>query len=93
MVANIEVPQTTDAAHASSWSDFSRPVWDFAQVLRAADLMPSDEDEYWGKPHKWDPEHQLWDAAGCPCEPDGGEPMSLGWRRFLDAVTQREASQ
>ena len=34
------------------WSDFTRPVFDFACVLRDADLMPDDEDEYWEKPRK-----------------------------------------
>lgn len=89
---NIEVSQTTDEAHGHFWSEFSRPVWDFAQVLRAADLMPFNEDEYWEEPHKWDPEHQLWVDAGCPREPDSGCPISLGWQRFLRDVAERGAA-
>ncbi|MDA0250742.1 MAG: hypothetical protein O2892_07785 [Actinomycetota bacterium] len=66
------------------WSDFSLPVFDFACILRAADLMPANEDEYWEKPWKWDPEHQAWIAAGEPAPPDAaGAPAALAWRRFL----------
>lgn len=32
------------------WSDFSLPVYDFARILRAAELMPDDEDDYWKSP-------------------------------------------
>jgi hypothetical protein len=66
-----------------TWSDFSLPVFDFAQILRAAGLMPSDEDEYWEKPWKWDPERQAWVAAGEPSPPAPTAPQSLAWRRFL----------
>ncbi|MFV8233988.1 hypothetical protein [Mycolicibacterium fortuitum] len=68
------------------WSDFSRPVFDFAVVLRDAEVMPYDEDEYWDKPHKWDREHQLWLDAGSPSCPDPGEPPTLSWQRFLRSV-------
>ena len=69
------------------WSDFSLPVYDFARILRAADLMPDDEDEYWEKPWKWDAEHQAWIAAGEPAPPEQAEaPASLAWRRFLRAA-------
>ncbi|SUA31457.1 Uncharacterised protein [Mycolicibacterium fortuitum] len=92
MIANTKVPQTMDVLHDHTWSDRSRPVWDFAQVLRAADLMPLDEDEYWEEPHKWDREHQLWHATGRPHQPPFDGPISLEWNRFLHAATQCEAS-
>ena len=70
------------------WSDLSGPVFEFARVLRAADLMPDDEDEYWSGPHKWDPEHQLWIAAGQPQPPASATPL-LAWERFVRACQQR----
>lgn len=71
------------------WSDLSRPVYDFAVVLRDAEVMPDDEDEYWEKPRKWDAEHQLWIDAGSPSCPDVGDPPSVGWQRFLRALSAR----
>lgn len=71
-----------------AWSDFSRPVFDFAAVLRAADLMPDDELEYWEKPRKWGRQHQLWVDAGEPRGPDGDAPTSLAWQRFLRAIAE-----
>lgn len=68
-----------------TWSDFSGPVFTFARVLRAAALMPDDEDEYWGGPHKWEPEHQLWIAAGQPEPPAPATPL-LAWERFVRSV-------
>ena len=55
---------SADEASAHRWSEFSHPVFNFACVLRAADLMPDDENEYWEKPQKWDREHRLWTEAG-----------------------------
>lgn len=84
MPANWPPPQRDELpARGWVWSDFSVPVYDFAQILRAADLMPDDEDEYWEKPWKWNDEHQGWIAAGEPCPPRLGEPETLTWRRFL----------
>lgn len=74
-----------------AWSDFSRLVFEFAGVLRAADLMPDDEDEYWEKPWHWGREHQLWVDAGEPRSTYGSEPASLEWERFVRATTETEA--
>jgi len=73
-----------------TWSDFSRTVFDFACVLRDAELMPDDEDEYWEKPWHWEREHQLWLDAGKPSSPELGEPASLAWERFVRAATRTE---
>lgn len=69
------------------WSDLSGPVYTFAVVLREADLMPDDEDEYWEKPRKWDPEHRLWVELGEPRSPEPGEPTSLAWEKFVREAT------
>lgn len=74
-----------------AWSDLSRSVFTFARALRAADLMPDDEDEYWEQPCKWDREHQLWVDAGEPSSPDKGAPASLAWERFARAATTANA--
>lgn len=91
MTANWPPPSPSELpAGGWTWSDFSLPVFDFARILRAADLMPADEDEYWEKPWKWDPEHQAWIDAGEPAPPEHtGAPASLAWRRFLRAATER----
>ncbi|NTY62133.1 hypothetical protein [Mycolicibacterium sphagni] len=70
-----------------TWSDLSRSVFAFARALRAAELMPDDEDEYWEQPWKWNREHQLWVDAGEPASPDHGAPASLAWERFSRAAT------
>jgi hypothetical protein len=68
-----------------AWSDFSGPVFAFACVLRAADLMPDDEDEFWEKPWRWDHIHLLWFQAGQPAG-GGGAAASLAWERFVRAA-------
>ena len=53
MMTNWPPPDDIDLPKDGwAWSDFTRPVFDFACVLRDADLMPDDEDEYWEKPRK-----------------------------------------
>ena len=84
MMTNWTPPDDIDLL----WSDFSRPVFDFACVLRDADLMPDDEDEYWEAPRKWDREHHLWVDAGEPTSPDDGSPASLAWERFVREATE-----
>ena len=64
-------------------------VYGFMVVLRAADLSPLDEDEYWERPWKWDREYRHWIAAGRPDAPDlvaevtGRAVASLAWERFV----------
>jgi len=70
------------------WHVYSRPVFEFALVLRDADDMPFDEDEYWEKPWHWEPVHQLWIDAGSPHCPGAGNPPSLAWERFLRGVAE-----
>lgn len=70
------------------WHVYSRPVFKFALVLRDADDMPFDEDEYWEKPWHWEPVHQLWIDAGSPHCPGAGNPPSLAWERFLRGVAE-----
>jgi len=41
-------------------------VWNFARILRAAGLMPPDENEYFERPWKWDREYSIWRSRGCP---------------------------
>jgi hypothetical protein len=77
---------SADEASAHRWSEFSHPVFNFACVLRAADLMPDDEND-WEKPQKWDREHRLWTEAGEPANPSVGAPAPLAWERFLRAAT------
>jgi len=45
-------------------------LFNFAVVLRAAGLMPRDEDEYFERPWKWDPEYRAWIAHGQPSPED-----------------------
>lgn len=73
---------------STPWFVYSGPVFEFAGVLRDADIMPYDEDEYWAKPHHWDDEHSLWIDAGSPRCPEAGEPPSLGWQRFIRATEE-----
>ena len=68
------------------WHVYSRQVFEFAVVLRDADDMPDDEDEYWEKPWRFEPVHLLWVEAGSPRCPSDGGPPSLGWQRFLRSV-------
>ena len=63
-----------------NWADLSAEVFRFALALRHAGMMPDDEDEYWERPHKWEPEHARWVAAG---EPRPGGPDDLAWERFV----------
>jgi hypothetical protein len=58
-------------------------VFSFGMVLRAADLLPLNEDGYWEKPWKWEPEYQAWIAAGSPEAPEGGEEESPAWADFV----------
>lgn len=83
--------EPSPATEPASWNNFSRPVFEFALVLRAADLMPDDEDEYWERPHKWEPEHELWTQVGAPSRPEAGQPPSLAWQRFLRNSRQNQA--
>ena len=67
-----------------NWADLSAEVFRFALALRGAGLMPDDEDEYWERPHKWEPEHARWVAAGGPPPPENpGAPQELAWERFV----------
>ena len=71
-------------------ADADRPaitrVFEFAIVLRAAQAMPPNEDEYFERPWKWQPEFCAWVAAGKPFIPDPADPPSLGWKRFRNAL-------
>lgn len=73
-------------------------LFDFAEVLRAADLMPPDEDEYFERPWKWDGEYQAWIESGSPPIPDliaeatGRSPVSLPWERFVRTCRERYGS-
>lgn len=68
-------------------------LFDFALVLRAADAMSSDEDEYWERPWKWANEYALWVEAGSPAAPETGDPVSLSWGRFLRALANEETGR
>lgn len=57
-------------------------VFLFAEVLRAADLMSPDEDEYFERPWKWQPEYAAWCRAGKPMPPEDLTP-DLSWERFV----------
>lgn len=85
MTAHWPPPETLEELPTGgwAWSDFSLPVFDFARVLRAANLMPHDEDQYWEKPWKWDTVREAWIASGEPSPPAPTAPPSLAWRRFL----------
>lgn len=74
-------------ANGWAWSDFSRPVFEFANILREAELMPDDEDEYWEKPRKWSNAHQIWIAAHKPTPPQDNTAPSLPWERFVRGAT------
>lgn len=56
-------------------------LFDFLLILRAAMSSPSNEDEYWEKPWKWDREYQMWLEHGQP-EPEDEAPFS----RFTEQV-------
>lgn len=74
----------------AAWFVYSRPVYEFAVALRAADVMPLDEDEYWEKPHKWDLEHKSWVESGSPRCPEPGDPPSVSWQRFVRSVAEKD---
>jgi len=62
-------------------------VFGFACVLRAAGLMPPDEDEYFERPWKWGREYVAWQEAGKPEIPDpASDTTDLAWERFVRAV-------
>lgn len=64
-------------------------VFEFALILRQAGLMPPDEDEYFERPWKWQPEYEAWLSAGYPACPDGLVPINqrtlarMRWERFV----------
>lgn len=58
-------------------------VYTFGMILRAADLLPLNEDGYWEKPWKWEPEYQAWIAAGSPEAPEDGDEESPAWTDFV----------
>jgi hypothetical protein len=60
-------------------------VFTFAEILRAADLMPHDEDEYFERPWKWGREHQAWVAAGRPRPPEDDSTVGV-WEEFVVAA-------
>lgn len=66
-------------------------VFTFALVLRAADAMPPDEDEYFERPWKWDGEYQIWQRHGSPDVPEYGKPADLSWERFVRALSEEES--
>lgn len=70
------------------WFIYSQRVYAFAVVLRAAERMPEDEDEYWEKPWHWDPEHTVWVEAGSPQCPQPAAPQALDWQRFVRNLPQ-----
>lgn len=80
-------------AQGWAWSDFSKLVYGFAVVLRAADLIPDDEDEYWEKPYRFDRVRELWMQAGEPVVPQSGAVVSLAWERFVRSATEAEDGQ
>ena len=62
-------------------------VFGFAEVLRAAGLMPPDEDEYFERPWKWGREYKAWQGAGKPEIPDPAvDATDLAWERFVRSV-------
>jgi hypothetical protein len=50
----------------------------FGSILVAADVLdtPHLVLDYFEKPHKWDPEFQLWDACN---RPESGEIVGWDW--------------
>lgn len=69
-------------------------VFEFFEVLTAADAMPPDPAEYFERPWKWDREYQTWRECGSPPVPDligeatGRTPKSIAWERFLRALKE-----
>jgi len=68
-------------------------LFDFALVLRAAEAMSTDEDEYWERPWKWATEYRLWVEAGSPAAPETGDPVSMAWGRFMRALANEETGR
>jgi hypothetical protein len=62
----------------------SKLFW-FATILRAASLMPPNEDEYWERPWKWTPEYQSWVAHGQP-DPPSVTYNVQGWENFIASM-------
>jgi hypothetical protein len=60
-------------------------LFNFAVVLRAAGLMPRDEDEYWERPWKWDPEYRAWTAHG---QPSPGDWLTDRFAAFTTAAVE-----
>ena len=57
-------------------------VYDFFKILQAADRLPPNEEEYWDRPWKWQPEYQTWVNVGSP------EEESPAWDRFIEALRE-----
>lgn len=81
---------TEASADDHPWFACSQEVYTFAVVLRTAELMPEDEDEYWAKPWHWEPEHAMWVEAGSPQCPQSGAPPDLAWQRFVRNPAQQQ---
>jgi hypothetical protein len=64
------------------WFVLATPVFEFALILKAANLLPDDLLDYFEKPWKWVPEHRAWVDAGSPTPPDDGD-TSLQWELFV----------
>lgn len=88
---NLQYPLPTaeQALISSQEREIVDRVFTFAVILREADLMPPDEDEYFERPWKWDREYQAWVRAGRPQPPEG--TTDLSWERFVRSATQEEA--
>lgn len=74
------------------WHHYQQSVYRFALILRAADLMPPNEDEYWERPEKWHLEWKAWQRHNHPCPPED-DVTTLSWERFVVAARRAQAGQ
>lgn len=84
----VDEPTPPEALIGTQEREIVDRVFGFAVILREADAMPPDEDEYFERPWKWDREYQAWVRAGRPQPPEG--TADLSWERFLRALTEEE---
>lgn len=68
------------------WYVWLAPTVQFATILLEAELMPEDPSDYWLEPDLWDPEHEIWVAAGRPF-PDANPSA---WEVFVQVATKWE---
>jgi hypothetical protein len=75
-------PKTPPADYYTSWYTVPAEVQLFGQALVSAGIFTTAQEvmDYWEKPHKWDPEHDIWHYLQRP------GPDNASWELFVRKV-------